>query len=171
MIRKAEIKDLDYIMIVINSGKAFLKSQGLDQWQDGNPNENMIINDIQNKNFYVLEVDNKIISCCAIILDDDPNYSEIYEGKWITNNKYAVIHRFATLKTNRRSGYAIEMINYTKSLIGNDMSIRIDTHIGNIPMQSLVTKCGFKLCGKIYLGHIKDDKHLRLAYEYIKTRD
>ena len=110
----------------------------------------------------------KIVSCAAIIYEADPNYSVIYDGAWLTNNPYYVIHRFATTKSAQNKGYATEIINFVKGKIDNNTSIRIDTHINNIPMQNLLKKNGFILCGKIYLDHIKDNRHLRLAYEYKK---
>ena len=168
MVEKANLKDLNQIMEVIDSGKAFLKEQGLDQWQNGHPNKEMITSDIKSGNFYVIKNDGRVVACAAIILDDDPNYSKIYSGKWLTDNKYAVIHRFATLRDYQKKGYATEIINYTKSITDDSTSIRIDTHINNIPMQKLLIKNGFILCGKIYLDHIQDDHHLRLAYEYKK---
>ena len=168
MVIKATLKDIDQIMDVINSGKAFLKSQGLDQWQDGHPNLEMVTNDIKLKNFYIIKKENKVVSCAAIIFGDDPNYSKIYKGSWLTNGRYAVIHRFATLQDYNNQGLATEMINYAKDRIKDGESIRIDTHINNIPMQNLLKKNGFILCGMIYLDHIIDSHHLRLAYEYKK---
>lgn len=166
MVEKANINDINSIMEVIESGRTFLSSQGLDQWQDGHPNIEMVLEDIKNNDFYVIKDNDKIVSCAAIINNDDPNYNKIYEGKWLTNNKYLVIHRFATLKEYQNKGYATEIINYAKSIKEKGASIRIDTHINNIPMQNLLTKNGFSLCGKIYLDDIHDARHLRLAYEY-----
>lgn len=168
MVELAKLNQINEIMEIINSAKAFLKSQGLDQWQDGHPNEEMIIDDIKNNNFYVIKDGEKIVSCAAIIYEADPNYSVIYDGAWLTNNPYYVIHRFATIKSAQNKGYATEIINFVKGKIDNNTSIRIDTHINNIPMQNLLNKNGFILCGKIYLDHIKDNRHLRLAYEYKK---
>ena len=166
MISKATLQDIDSIMEIIESGKSFLKSQGLDQWQDGHPNKDMIIEDIKNNEFYVVKENGKILACAAIINRIDPNYSEIYDGAWLTNNNYIVIHRIATISQYHSKGYATSLINYAKSLKDDNTSIRIDTHINNIPMQNLLTKNGFVLCGKIYLDHIKDATHLRLAYEF-----
>ena len=53
-IKKASFENIENIIEIINDAKSFLKSQGLDQWQQGYPNESSIRNDIINNNSYVL---------------------------------------------------------------------------------------------------------------------
>lgn len=45
--RKAENKDLNQIMKVISDAQATLKADGVDQWQDGFPNKNVILEDMK----------------------------------------------------------------------------------------------------------------------------
>ena len=60
-LRKANLNEIKDVLTIIQDGQSFLKSQGLDQWQNGYPNETSITNDINNGNCYVL-IDNS--SCC-----------------------------------------------------------------------------------------------------------
>ena len=83
-IKKASFENIENIIEITKKTKSFLKSQGLDQWQQGYPNESSIRNDIINNNSYVL-LDNGVINAtAAIIFDNDPNYSTIYNGKWLS---------------------------------------------------------------------------------------
>jgi len=44
-------------------------------------------------------------------------------------------------------------------------SIRIDTHEGNLPMQSALKKAGFIRCGRIFLQGGAEDGDPRIAFE------
>lgn len=169
-LKKSVKEDLKEILSIIKDGQEFLKLQGLDQWQNGYPNEESILIDINNSNSFVLTDDDKIVATAAIIFGIDPNYNTIYQGKWLTNNEYVVIHRIATKKEYRKCGYASKIIELLKEEINNKNinSIRIDTHEFNFPMQKMLEKNGFKKCGIIYLNNIINETNKRLAYEYIK---
>ena len=47
--RKTEAADLDGVMEIVRQAQASLKARGIDQWQNGYPNENTLREDIQNK--------------------------------------------------------------------------------------------------------------------------
>lgn len=49
--RLAEKSDLDKIMEIIEEAKDYLKTLGIDQWQNGYPNEEKILSDIENRAF------------------------------------------------------------------------------------------------------------------------
>ena len=166
MIRKANKNDIKDIMKVVASAQTFLKEEGVDQWQNNYPNEEVLIRDINNKNLYVYEFDDKVVGFCAIIFGIDVTYNKIYNGKWLgENNNYVTIHRIATLKEYRKHNIASEFVLYTKKLAQerNLESIRIDTHKDNVAMNSFLLKNGFVKCGIIYLL----DGNERLAYELI----
>ncbi|MEW9079191.1 hypothetical protein [Terrisporobacter glycolicus] len=50
------------IINIIEEAQNYFKENNIDQWQDGYPNEESIINDIENGESYVLLKDNKIIA-------------------------------------------------------------------------------------------------------------
>ena len=169
-LEQAKKEQIYEILSIIKDGQEFLKSQGLDQWQNGYPNINSISLDINNNNSYVLIYNGKIVATAAIIFGIDPNYNTIFEGKWLSDEKYVVIHRIATKKEYRNCGYASKIIELTKEelLKKGIHSLRIDTHEFNIPMQKMLEKNGFKKCGIIYLNNIINETNKRLAYEYVR---
>ena len=165
IIRKSLKEDVKDIMKIINRAKEFLKENGVDQWQDGYPNSAIIENDILNNYSYVVLKDNNILATLAISFDGEKTYDVIYDGKWLSNGKYAVIHRIAIDNEYRGTGvssYILQKV-YEICLDNNIHSIKIDTHEENIPMQKLLKKSDFKYCGVIYL----EDNSKRIAFEKV----
>ena len=165
IIRKSLKEDVKDIMKIINRAKEFLKENGVDQWQDGYPNNETIERDILNNDSYVVLKDNNILATLAISFDGEKTYDVIYDGKWLSNGKYAVIHRIAIDNKYRGTGvssYILQKV-YEICLDNNIHSIKIDTHEKNIPMQKLLKKNDFKYCGVIYL----EDNSKRIAFEKV----
>ena len=88
--------------------------------------------------------------------DQTFDYEKIYEGSWNSCAPYGVIHRIAVKYRGR--GIADFCFSECIKIAG---SIRIDTHVGNLPMRGMLEKNGFKYCGTIYLN----DGQSRCAYE------
>ena len=97
-------------------------------------------------------------------------YKYIYDGNWLTDSKYMVIHRLAVKKANYHQGIAKELIQFAIDKIKKDNinSIRIDTKIENIRMISLLQSFNFKIVGKIDLLRKDCIDKVRLALEYVQ---
>lgn len=160
-IRKTTLQDIDSVLVIIEEAKQYFKEQGINQWQDGYPNRNSIINDINNKEGYVLEENGQILATCMISIKEDPTYQYIEDGAWINNGLYAVIHRVATRSDQKGKGLASLFIKEIKNIYPTIKSIRVDTHPDNKSMQQVFNKNEFSYCGIIYLSN--GDK--RMAYE------
>lgn len=161
--RKASEKDINNIMNIIKQAQAYFKEQGINQWQNNYPNVETIRIDISNENSYVLLKDNNIVAIAAVSFDGEKTYDTIYDGKWISNNEYAVIHRIAVDNTYKGLGLSSQIIKHVEQLCLNKgvHSIKIDTHEENIAMQKLLKKNNFQYCGIIYL----EDRSKRIAFE------
>lgn len=156
--------DIPVIMEIISLAQKYFSKQGIDQWQNGYPNTGVISNDVSNRNSYVLLQDEQILATAVIIFDPDPNYTHI-DGRWITENPYAVIHRIAVrpeCKGRNMAGWIIEKVEQMCTEKGFT-SIRIDTHQENRSMQQVALKSGFLYCGIIKVA----DGSPRLAYEKV----
>lgn len=161
--RIATPSDISPIMGIIGQAKRRLYRLGIDQWQDGYPNEEAIRNDITLQNGYVYTVDSVIAAYAAIIIGDESTYHHI-DGQWLTDNPYIVIHRIAVHDQFAHQGIAVGIFDFACSLARQHQvtSIRIDTHKDNVYMQHLVNKQGFTYCGII---QVRDGK--RMAFEKI----
>lgn len=161
--RQAKETDISNIMNIIMQAQDYLKEQGIDQWQNNYPNIETIKNDIAHKYSYILEQDNRIVATVAVSFDGETTYDTIWDGEWISNDKYAVIHRIAVDDNYKGLGIATQIMNKVEELcLDNKVhSIRIDTHKQNLTMQKLLLKNDFKYCGIIYL----QDSNKRIAFE------
>ncbi|MBL4930592.1 GNAT family N-acetyltransferase [Clostridium paridis] len=161
--RKTVKTDIDDIMNIISQAQAYFKEQGIDQWQNNYPSVETISNDINNNHSYVLLEDGNIVATAAVSFDGEKTYDTIYEGQWVSNNEFAVIHRIAVHSKYKGLGLSSEIIKNVEEICLNKgvYSIKVDTHEENLSMQKLLRKNAFKYCGIIYL----EDGSKRIAFE------
>lgn len=165
-LRKATSDDLNAIIEIINQAKEFLKSYGSPQWQDGHPTTEMLENDIQQHNSWVLVVDGKVAGTAVLETKRDPHYDNITEGQWSKPDEpYTIIHRVA-ISSKIRGQHLGRFLFATLLSVGYAQGIRnfrYDTHQVNIPMQKIGENMGFSRRGIIYVDDKIDTK--RIAYE------
>lgn len=163
--RQAKISDLDQIVEIIELSKKYLKETKVDQWQDGYPAKEDLRRDIESRNSYVLTNKDEIVATTVISLDGESTYNSIFNGEWITNEEYIVMHRVAVHDKYKGKGIFKELIKEAEILALNKgiSSIKIDTHRDNISMQRAVVKNDFQKCGIIYL----EDGSERIAFEKV----
>jgi ribosomal protein S18 acetylase RimI-like enzyme len=166
----SSLEDLPAIMKIMGEAQEYLAKLGIDQWQDGYPQEEVIRGDIAYKESYVMKDKfGEVMATTAFTTRAEPTYNYI-EGNWITpnNSKYGVIHRLAVGKNSRKLGLAKIIFAACESRLKSRgaVSLRIDTHEDNIGMQSLIKKMGYSYCGVIYLEN--GDK--RLAFEKLAPK-
>jgi RimJ/RimL family protein N-acetyltransferase len=157
IIRKTKEADLVYIGEIYENAKRFMRESGnVNQWNSGTPNVDTAREDMERGIGYVAEKDGEILAVFMFALGDDPTYAKIYDGAWISDAPYGVIHRIAVAKQG--CGIIDFCINYCFSKCNN---LRIDTHRDNLPMRRALEKRGFKYCGIIHLENGDE----RLAYQ------
>ena len=162
--RKTIIEDIFSVLEIICQAQKYLKQKNINQWQNGYPNEQSLLEDIQKEYSYVMEKDGVVIGTMAIVFDGEPTYENIYEGNWKTEGvSYVTLHRVAVHNDWKGQGIAKAMIEEVIELCKKYKieSIRIDTHRENLSMQNMMKKNGFDYCGIIYL----EDGAERLAFE------
>ncbi|MBQ6951154.1 MAG: GNAT family N-acetyltransferase [Clostridia bacterium] len=158
-IRLAAPADLDRIEDLYAIGRAYMRSTGnMNQWINGYPQREMLEEDIQKQQLFVLESETGLHGVFAFILGEDPTYGYI-DGAWPNAKPYGTIHRIASDGTVKgfvslAKGFAMQ---YTDE-------IRVDTHHDNHTMQHVVEKNGFRRCGIIYL----ENGDPRIAYQWSK---
>ena len=164
-IRKSRFEDIGQIMDVIQDAQESMRANGIPQWQDGYPNEEVISQDIETGNSYVLMEDGGVIGTAYIVAGHEPNYDYIEDGTWLNNHPYVVVHRIAIKKDYKGKEHASKLMEFAESLAINSNlhDIRIDTHHQNIPMRKFLSKLGYHACGTIYL----DNGDKRIAYQKI----
>lgn len=155
----AEKKDLPRILQIYDYAREFMKATGnASQWKDNFPPETLLIQDILEKQLYVVKSGEEIHGCFAFILGKEPAYAQLEGGEWRLDTEYGTIHRVAG--DGRTHGLFDAMVAFCWEKIKH---VRLDTHVDNHIMQRLISRQGFKRCGIIYVA----DGSPRIAYEKI----
>lgn len=159
VIRKTTEADLSRIAEIYENAKKFMRESGNpNQWNQGTPNIATARTDMERGVGYVAIEDGEIVATFMFSLDGEPTYDKIYDGEWLNDAPYGVIHRIAVTEQGRGIiGFCIN------ECFARCQNLRIDTHRDNLPMQRALLKHGFQYCGIIYLENGDE----RLAYQKI----
>ncbi len=159
---KPRLDDIDDIMKIIGQAKRRMKKMGLDQWQDGYPDEETVRNDKRKHQAVLVQNWFGTAAYAAIVFGKDPYYEHI-DGKWISDGEpYVTVHRLAVADEFLGLDLAKHILRFAerKARAKGVRWFRIDTHHDNIPMRNLIRDFGFTFCGVV---QVRDGK--RMAYE------
>ena len=159
-IRKSTLADLPTILHLRDQAREIMRSYGnVYQWPDGYPRDDMFLKDIELGGSHVmLNEEGTIVGTFALLPSPEVTYNVIYDGQWLNEEPYYVIHRIAS--TPDSHGVLDTLLDYCESRVAN---IRIDTHAANFIMRKGLEKHDYRYCGIIYLL----DGNARLAYQKI----
>lgn len=162
MIRRATTNDVAQIMSIVSDAQLSLCELGIDQWQDGYPSKEVIVEDIASEVGYVYCLGDIVVGYAAIVLDGEETYSQIPDTEWCTTADYVVVHRLCVRRNYTKAGVAKALMRYAAQVAQESgyTGFRIDTHRGNVRMLAMLEKFGFKYAGIIYY-----DSGERLAYD------
>ena len=158
-IRKTKPEELNILIRMYENARIIMASHGNPlQWGNTYPATQILMDDISSGNSYVCVEHDKIIATFYYKEGIDDTYVRIYEGQWLNEAPYGVVHRITSDGTIR--GAASFCLNWAFNKCGN---LKIDTHRDNIVMQHLLDKNGFKYCGVVYLENGSE----RIAYQKV----
>ena len=162
-IRKSTLADLPTILDLRDQAREIMRSYGNTfQWPTGYPRDDMFLKDIELGGSHVmLDEQGIIVGTFALLPSPEVTYNVIYDGQWLDDEPYHVIHRIAS--TPDSHGVLDAVLDYCESQVSN---IRIDTHEANIIMRKGLAKHGYQYCGIIHL--LNGDE--RLAFQKTVNR-
>lgn len=165
--RKATTTEIPQIWVLLQQAIARRKADGSNQWQDGYPNPEVILNDITKNAGYVLLEDEDIVGYVALLINDEPEYANI-EGEWLTNNDFVVFHRVAIAENQLGKGLAKKLLYHIEefALANKIYSIKADTNFDNFAMIAVFEKLDYQYCGQVYFRG-----SARRAYEKVLTKN
>ena len=157
-IRKSTLADLPIILNLRDQAREIMRSYGNTfQWPEGYPRDDMFRKDIELGGSHVmLDERGEVVGTFALLPSPEVTYNVIYDGQWLDDEPYYVIHRIAS--TFGSHGILDALLDYCESQVRN---IRIDTHEANIIMRKGLEKHGYQYCGIIHLL----DGNERLAFQ------
>ena len=157
-IRKAELEEIPRIMPLYSRARTFMQETGnKNQWINGYPSMEDIRNDIQERCLFVcFSPEDEIVGAFFFKIEDEPTYHTIYEGEWLNDEPYGVIHRLASAGTYKGIGDIC-----FQWCLRQCKNLRADTHRDNYIMQHIFRKNGLVYCGIIHLRNGSE----RLAFQ------
>ncbi len=158
-VRKTRIEELDKVMEIYAHARKFMaEHNNPNQWKNNKPTREQIEKDILAGKHYLCMEGEQIAAVFYFAQEIDPTYVTIYEGAWLNEEEYAVVHRIASSGLVKGAGSFC--MNWASSQCDN---LKIDTHEDNYVMQNMLKKCGFVKCGTIYL----EDGEARIGFHKI----
>lgn len=145
------MQEIDKAEEIIEEGKRHLKEQGVDQWQNGYPDRQILCQDLTaGKGYFVMEGAERLGYLC-IDFDGESAYDEI-QGSWHTKEPYMVVHRMAFTEKARGKRVSEELFRLAEEMSRQRgvFSFRVDTDRQNQKMQHILAKNGFFYCGTIW---------------------
>ena len=170
--RKAQRGDFDAILRLLDHARAAIRTLGIDQWQDGYPEPELIASDIEKQIGWVFADGDAIAGYAVLLFGREPIYDEL-DGAWlISGERYVTIHRMAIDDGYRGTGLSRKMIAFAEEQAREQglLSVRADTHRGNLAMRGLMRRCGYALCGEVRYDVTAGDP-IRVAYEKLLEKD
>lgn len=165
-LRPANERDASVIWEILQGAIEQRRLEGSDQWQNGYPSEQTVRDDLATDVAYVLMENDAVVAYAAIILDGEPAYDAI-DGKWLTDGRYATVHRVARARDVKGKGIAITFLKLIEGLCTqlHVPSIRLDTNFDNLAMLKILENLSYRYCGEIFYEGAP-----RKAYEKILPR-
>lgn len=166
-------------MEILADGRSALAISGINQWQGGYPQRDVVEQDVFRGESYAVEADDKsLIASAMISFRGEKDYLWIEEGAWLTDTcveppVYVVVHRVAVDTSRKGKGVASFILRNAEKLAATNkrLSVRIDTHADNTPMRNLLKKKGYTPCGKIHITHDEGLDSARIAYEKLVSEE
>ncbi len=152
--------DLGEIMEIYACARRFMAENGNpNQWINGHPARELIQGDIEAGKSCVAESGGGLAGVFYFAVEAEPAYAKIFDGAWLNDAPYGVIHRVAS--NGKAKGVLARCVEWCMERCDN---LRIDTHADNIVMQKALLKLGFEYCGKIFMKNGAE----RMAYQKIR---
>ena len=164
IIRKAEISDLENIMLMYKSCVAGMVENGIDQWDETYPNDEIIIEDLNVGTYYVAEMNETIIGGINIDKNQDDTYLSLdWKDK---SDSFLVVHRLGVKEEFWNKKIGKDLMLFTEKLVIERglKSIRLDTYSGNPKAMEFYRRLGYAELGSIDL---KADKEKYYCFEKI----
>lgn len=153
ILRKAETADRDTIWHILQQAIQRRKQDGSTQWQQGYPNLDTVESDIAKGFGYVMTVNGEIAVYVALIMNDEPAYSNI-EGAWLSNGEFVVVHRVAVDEKFAGKGMVKILFDHIEEFTRNKgiQSVKVDTNFDNLAMLKILESKGYSYCGEVFLA-------------------
>lgn len=158
-IKRAEIDDLNQIMLMYSSCVNGMLLNDIDQWDETYPNKKVIEKDIRAESYFIATKNKEIVGGINIDHLQDEAYLTI---NWKdSKNLFLVVHRLAVKYEFWGDKIGKNLMMFAEKIVAekNLNSIRLDTYSGNPIAINFYEKLGYKRLGDIFLKAGKNEYH------------
>jgi ribosomal protein S18 acetylase RimI-like enzyme len=147
-IRIAKPKDLNLIHEIVINATRHMDEYGINQWDEIYPNKNILQNDIEKQELYVIEIGRKIVGFIVLNEDQSPEYATL---NWEHNGRAFIVHRLTINPDYQRQGLATRLMDFAeKSASLNGFNcIRLDAFTHNPAAFTLYENRGYSKAGVV----------------------
>ena len=150
MIREANLSEIPEILTVTRACSLHLASMGIFQWNEHYPSQQAFENDIDRKELFVFEKDEKIVGGIVISTLMDKEYLPI---EWLCKSeKNIYIHRLFVHPKLQGQGIAQQLMDYAEEFAKAKkfVSVRLDTFSQNKRNQKFYERRGYQRLGDVF---------------------
>jgi ribosomal protein S18 acetylase RimI-like enzyme len=149
LLRKANLEDLNDIIDIFKNAIKVMDNNGIHQWDNVYPNEEILNEDILSNDMFLCELENQIASVFVLNQDCDEEYSN---GSWqYKEASYFVIHRLCVNPVFQGKGIGTRTMLLIEEFLRNKSieTIRLDAYSLNPIALKMYEKLGYKKVGRV----------------------
>lgn len=150
-ISKASMQELHPILVMYQKARKELQDNDIHQWDQHDPSQQMIYNDIAAGNLYVAKEGEKILG--SIVLNEEKEEPKHEDVDWIVpEHPTLYLHRLVVHPDYQGEGTGNELMHFAEDYAKKHgyTSIRLEAYEENEVAHHLYQKFGFKKAGEAY---------------------
>jgi ribosomal protein S18 acetylase RimI-like enzyme len=130
IINPANDEDLPSLLEVVRGCISVMERQGIHQWDDIYPNENILRNDIKTKTLWIARVDDRAGGMVVLNEYQNPEYQQV---QWRCEGRILVVHRLMVAAEYQNQKLATHLMQFTEGYARDKKydAIRLDAFIQN----------------------------------------
>ena len=147
VIRKGKFEEIKEIMYIFKEAIIDMEGQGIYQWDNVYPNEEVIAEDIKEGTLFVYEDENLIKGLIVLSEHEDEEYKEL---QWQFNRgKHLIVHRLCVDPKCKGKGIAKKLVEFAEKYGEENRyeAIRLDAFIPNKRACRMYENAGYKIIG------------------------
>jgi GNAT superfamily N-acetyltransferase len=126
-----------------------MRNNGIDQWDDIYPNEEVVTRDVNDLSLYVLEENDLYIGAVSLNQEQDVAYQQV---NWLGGEPVLVVHRLCIDPNYQGAGLGSRLMDFAEEHAKRNAyaSIRLDAYTGNPAAFKLYERRGYRKAGQVY---------------------
>ena len=167
--RPATEEDLPALLVLLEEGKALLRQRGIDQWQDGYPDEGLLRADLARGELFCVCHGEELAGFFVLSTREEPWQDAITDGKWTPDLPCATLHRCVVTAKYRGTGLSEKLLALAEQQARalGAKALRTDTHRKNRAVLRLLRENGYRYRGNIRWPVEEGHDKVGQAYEKI----